>query len=115
MEIILKEDVVRLLWHVRKLLDELPEGAMEFEQEYDLDFEEEEGGINVANPEEGVFTVEGPKVERMLGYTNLESERGFDFFQKFLKRNGVLEELEAMGIEEGDTVKLYDLEFDYYK
>lgn len=103
------------MWHVRKLLDELPEGAMEFEQEYDLDFEEEEGGINVANPEEGVFTVEGPKVERMLGYTNLESERGFDFFQKFLKRNGVLEELEAMGIEEGDTVKLYDLEFDYYK
>lgn len=109
------EGVKELLWHVRKLLDELPEGAMEFEQEYDLDFEEEEGGINVANPEEGVFTVEGPKVERMLGYTNLESERGFDFFQKFLKRNGVLEELEAMGIEEGDTVKLYDLEFDYYK
>ena len=32
-----------------------------------------------------------------------------------MKRNGVLEELEAMGIEEGDTVKLYDLEFDYYK
>lgn len=109
------EGVKELLWHVRKLLDELPEGATEFEQEYDLSFEEEEGGITVANPEEGVFTVEGPKVERMLGYTNLESERGFDFFQKFLKRNGVVEELEALGIEEGDTVKLYDLEFDYYK
>lgn len=109
------EGVKELLWHVRKLLDELPEGAMEFEQEYDLSFEEEEGGIIVENPEEGVFTVEGPKVERMLGYTNLESERGFDFFQKFLKRNGVVEELEALGIEEGDTVKLYDLEFDYYK
>lgn len=109
------EGVKELLWHVRKLLDELPEGAMEFEQEYDLSFEEEEGGIIVENPEEGVFTVEGPKVERMLGYTNLESERGFDFFQKFLKRNGVVEELETLGIEEGDTVKLYDLEFDYYK
>lgn len=109
------EGVKELLWHVSRLLDELPEGATEFEQEYDLTFEEEEGGIIVAHPEEGLFTVEGPKVERMLGYTNLESERGFDFFQKFLKQNGVVKELEALGIEEGDTVKLYDLEFDYYK
>lgn len=109
------EGVKELLWHVSRLLDELPEGATEFEQEYDLTFEEEEGSIIVANPEEGLFTVEGPKVERMLGYTNLESERGFDFFQKFLKQNGVVKELEALGIEEGDTVKLYDLEFDYYK
>ena len=109
------EGVKELLWHVSRLLDELPEGATEFEQEYDLTFEEEEGSITVANPEEGLFTVEGPKVERMLGYTNLESERGFDFFQKFLKQNGVVKELEALGIEEGDTVKLYDLEFDYYK
>lgn len=109
------EGVKELLWHVSRLLDELPEGATEFEQEYDLTFEEEEGSITVANPEEGLFTVEGPKVERMLGYTNLESERGFDFFQKFLKQNGVVKELEALGIQEGDTVKLYDLEFDYYK
>ena len=109
------EGVKELLWHVSRLLDELPEGATEFEQEYDLTFEEEEGSIIVANPEEGLFTVEGPKVERMLGYTNLDSERGFDFFQKFLKQNGVVKELEALGIEEGDTVKLYDLEFDYYK
>ena len=65
--------------------------------------------------EEGVFLVEGPTVERMLGYTNLESEKGFDFFQKFLKDKGILDELEALGIEEGDTVKLYNLEFDYYK
>ena len=55
------------------------------------------------------------KVERMLGYTNLESERGFDFFQKFMKENGVIERLTEMGIEEGDTVRLYNLEFDYYR
>ncbi len=37
--------------------------------------------------------VEGPKIEKMLGYTNLDSEKGFAFFQKFLKDAGILEEL----------------------
>ena len=59
--------------------------------------------------------VEGPKIEKMLGYTNLESEKGFAFFQKFLKEQGVLDKLEAAGITEGDTVRMYSLEFDYYK
>lgn len=51
----------------------------------------------------------------MLGYTNLESERGFKFFQQFLKDNGILDELEALGIQEGDTVRMYGLAFSYYK
>ncbi len=65
--------------------------------------------------EPGVYLVQGPKVERMLGYTNLESEKGFDFFQRFMKDNGVLKRLEELGIEEGDTVKVFGWEFDYYK
>ena len=59
--------------------------------------------------------VEGPKIEKMLGYTNLDSEKGFAFFQKFLKETGILDELEAKGIQEGDTVRMYGLQFDYYK
>lgn len=51
----------------------------------------------------------------MLGYTNLESEKGFRFFQEFLKKNGILKELEALGIQDGDTVRMYGLAFDYYK
>ena len=62
-----------------------------------------------------VFLVEGPRIEKMLGYTNLESEKGFAFFQRFLKDNGILQMLEDLGIEEGDTVRLYGLEFDYYR
>lgn len=69
----------------------------------------------VERNEEGIYVVEGPRIEKMLGYTNLESEKGFLFFQKFLKGNGILEELEKAGIEEGDTVRMYGLEFDYYK
>jgi GTP-binding protein len=51
----------------------------------------------------------------MLGYTNLESEKGFQFFQNFMKDNGILEELEQLGIVDGDTVRIYGHEFDYYK
>jgi GTPase len=69
----------------------------------------------VEKDEEGVYVVEGPRIDKMLGYTNLDSEKGFAFFQRFLKENGVLEELEKAGIEEGDTVRMYGLEFDYYK
>ena len=64
---------------------------------------------------EDEYVVEGPRIEKMLGYTNLESEKGFLFFQKFLKETGILEELEALGIEEGDNVRMYGLSFDYYK
>ena len=67
------------------------------------------------HPEDGVFVVEGPKIDKMLGYTNLDSEKGFQFFQKFLKDSGILQELEQAGIEEGDTVRMYSLELDYYK
>ncbi len=51
----------------------------------------------------------------MLGYTNLESEKGFVFFQNFLKESGVLDELVKAGIQEGDTVRMYGLAFDYYR
>ena len=50
---------------------------------------------------------EGPTIEKMLGYTNIESEKGFLFFQRFLKEQGILDDLEEHGIQEGDTVKMY--------
>ena len=89
-----------------------------FETEFDftdLDDPELPFEVTKSDKEEGVYIVEGPRIERMLGYTNLESEKGFAFFQKFLKDNGILDMLEELGIEEGDTVRLYGLEFDYYK
>ncbi len=61
------------------------------------------------------YIVEGPRIERMLGYTNIDSEKGFEFFQNFLKDNGILDQLEELGITEGDTVRMYGLKFDYYK
>ena len=69
----------------------------------------------ITRADDGAFELEGPKIEKMLGYTNIDSEKGFLFFQRFLKEQGILKELEKMGIEDGDTVRMYGMEFDYYQ
>ena len=98
------------------MLDEIKEEPTVFEREFFPETVEAEEPYTVTiDEEDGAFVVEGPRIERMLGYTNLESEKGFDFFQKFMRDNGILDELEAKGIKEGDTVRMYALEFDYYK
>jgi GTP-binding protein len=88
-----------------------------FEPDYETFFEPErrEDFITVEKEEEGLYLVEGPGIERMLGYTNLADERGFAFFQRFMREKGIIEKLEALGIQENDTVRLYELEFDYWK
>ncbi|MGO5052300.1 GTPase ObgE [Lachnospiraceae bacterium LCP25S3_G4] len=108
--------VQELLYYVREQLKELNQSPIIFEQEYypgeelihtDLPY--------TVEIEDDMYVVEGPKIEKMLGYTNLDSEKGFQFFQRFLKDGGILEELEKAGIQEGDTVKMYGFQFDYYK
>lgn len=109
--------VKELLWHVNNLLKETKEEKIFFEREYFPEEDEEVLPYIVFQDEEeeDVFHIEGPRIERMLGYTNLESEKGFDFFQKFMKDNGILDELEALGIKDGDTVCVYYHEFEYFK
>ncbi|MBR0085373.1 MAG: Obg family GTPase CgtA, partial [Lachnospiraceae bacterium] len=107
--------VKELLYAVRKKLDEIGKKPLIYEREFTFEPAADDGPINVYKDEDGAFCIEGPRIERMLGYTNLESEKGFDFFQKFLKENGILDQLKALGIDEGDTVRIYDLEFDYYE
>ena len=109
--------VKELLYYVKSLLDEMPDEPTVFEKEFSFDeMEFEDEPYTVTYDEKNkVYNVEGPRIEKMLGYTNLDSEKGFQFFQKFLKTSGILDDLEAMGIEEGDTVAMYDLQFDYYK
>ncbi|MEE3397931.1 MAG: Obg family GTPase CgtA, partial [Eubacterium sp.] len=51
----------------------------------------------------------------MLGYTNLEDTKGFKFFQDFMVKNGIIDELKRLGIEEGDTVRIYGWAFEYYE
>ncbi len=110
------QGVRELLYKVNNLLAEMDDKPVIFEQEYFPEFKEKEEPYTVLYDEkEKEYVIEGPRIEKMLGYTNLESEKGFAFFQNFLKDNGILDELEKLGIEEGDTVRMYGLSFDYYK
>ena len=100
------------------MLQEIGEETTVFEQEYFPEWNysySNDPYTVVYDEEEDEYVVEGPRIEKMLGYTNLESEKGFTFFQNFLKDTGILEELENLGIEEGDTVRMYGLSFQYYK
>lgn len=110
------EGVKELLLYLSKLVKEAPREIVEFETEYVPEFHTDNEPFTVErdtkNPH--LFIVEGPKIEKMLGYTNLESEKGFDFFQRFMKENGVIDQLKEIGLEEGDVVSMYGLEFEYY-
>ena len=111
--------VKELLYYVQEQLNTLPQEKIVFEPEYfPNEFRIDENlpfTVEKSDKEEHTFIVEGPRIEKMLGYTNLESEKGFLFFQTFLKDTGILEELEAAGIEEGDTVRMYGLSFEYIR
>lgn len=108
--------VKELLYYVRERLKEIGDEPIVFEKEFFVDsLEVADEPFTIEIDEEGMYVVEGPRIEKMLGYTNLDSEKGFEFFQRFLKDNGILEQLEALGIQDGDTVRMYGLQFDYYK
>ncbi len=110
------QGVKELLYQIKELLAQCPKETFVYESEFDpalAFFKDEPYSVSMA--EDGAYVVEGPKIEKMLGYTNIDSEKGFLFFQKFLREQGILKELEELGIEEGDTVRMYGNEFDYYK
>lgn len=110
------EGVNELLYHLFKVLKTVDRTPKIFEKEFEIEYQADRNlPYTVEKNEDGEYVVEGPRIEKMLGYTNLDSEKGFDFFQKFLKQNGILDELEEAGIQEGDTVRMYGLAFDYYK
>ena len=107
-----------LLFAVKGMLEEINEPPIVFEAEIVPDeilrYSNEPFSVTYDEAEDE-YVVEGPRIEKMLGYTNLDSEKGFVFFQKFLKENEILDQLEKLGIKEGDTVRMYGLKFDYYK
>lgn len=105
-----------LLYHVHDLLQTVDQAPVVFEREFFPDefMDNPEEPYTIERAADGAFEVFGPRVDRMMGYTNLESEKGFNFFQKFLKDSGIIDKLKEMGIEEGDTVRIDYLEFEFF-
>ena len=110
------EGLKELLYYVSSLLDQTEVKQVVFEQEYFPEFENgysNEPYTVEYNEEENEYVVEGPRIEKMLGYTNLDSQKRFTFFQPFLPQTGILAPLDELGLPAGATVRTYGLKFDY--
>ena len=114
------QGVRELLDEVRKLLATSAPRQVYYEQEYfpseELSADNLSYTIEIETNRDGekVYAVEGPKVERMLNYTNLASEKGFRYFTQWLKKSGIEDDLKQKGIQDGDTVRFYNQQFEYY-
>lgn len=64
--------------------------------------------------EDGVFIVEGPWIKNLIESVNLSDYESSQYFQRIIRKKGLIQKLEELGIREQDTVRIYDTEFDYY-
>lgn len=88
----------------------------DFKPEIDIDnlFDKNENDLIVEKINIGIYKVTGEKIKKMLGYTNLDTEKGMNYFQQYLKDEGIIKALKDKGMVEGDTVTVNDIEFIYY-
>ena len=82
------------------------------EEETTIDLESEEITIKNVN---GTYFVEAPRIVKVIESINFNDYESMAYFQKVLRNSGIIDALEAKGIKDGDTVNIYDVEFDYYK
>ncbi len=88
---------------------------------YEAEINPEEDAVNATasvrettiTKENGKYLVEGEWLYNFMGQINFDDYESLNFFQRVLAKNGVFDKLREAGIEEGDTVSIYDFEFDF--
>ena len=110
-----RQGVDDVIAYVSELLREAEEIELVSEEEMfrpELDEVQDEGlQIDI---EDGVYVVTGKSLRRIMYSVNFEDMESIQFFQKALESQGVFDKLREMGIEDGDTVKIYEIEFEFY-
>lgn len=109
-----KKGVQELLNYVYETITKLPEEQEEEYEMFDMDEERQDNTIEVF-VEDGVYFVEGMRVRKLVGSTNFDDYESLQYFQRMLRKTGIIDLLEEKGINEGDTVNMYGVEFDYVK
>lgn len=110
-----REGIDDVIAYVSQILKDAEEIELVSEDELyvpELDDEQEEG-LQV-EIEDGVYVVTGKSLRRIMYSVNFEDMESIQFFQKTMESQGVFDKLREMGIEDGDTVKIYDIEFEFY-
>ena len=64
---------------------------------------------------DGIYYVEAQWLAKLMSGINYNDYESMNYFQRVLRTNGIIDKLEEMGIKEGDTVSIYDFEFDFVK
>ena len=109
------EGIKELMLEISKLLKELPkEEIIEASDErvvYTLKDDKEEFEVEIID---GEYIVSGPAVERLMGRVNIQDNESMHYFQKQLSSLGIEAKLKAMGIKEGDSIKMLEWEFEWY-
>ena len=110
------EGLSDLVSTARKILDTLPPITV-YEAEITPEDEATESSVGARETfvrrEGDVFVVEGEWLYNFMGQINFDDYESLNFFQRVLIKNGVIDKLREAGIEEGDTVSIYDFEFDF--
>lgn len=111
----LEENLDEMVKAVAKKLRDLPPITV-YESEYDeSDAYVSVGKQTVIKNINGVYVVEGEWLFNLMGQINFSNYESLNFFQRVLDKSGVFKALEDKGCREGDTVSIYDFEFDYIK
>lgn len=110
-----KRGLKELLYYVSQKLDEIPDTIMSDNIEEEVVYSVQEEEPYQIHKENEVFVVEGAWVRKLVNSTNFNNYESLQYFQRSIKRKGIVDALEDMGINEGDTVRMYDLEFEYFR
>lgn len=74
----------------------------------------EDEGLFIEVDENGVYVVKGKELRRIMYSVNFDDVESLQYFQNQMESRGVFDKLRDMGIEDGDSVKIYELEFEFY-
>lgn len=111
-----RDDVDQVIDRVSQLLNEVEEVELVSQEEMyrpELDVDDEEG-LKIEVDEDGIYIVTGKELRRIMYSVNFDDMESLQFFQAQMEVKGVFDMLREAGIEDGDTVKIYELEFEFY-
>ncbi|MCX7747806.1 MAG: GTPase ObgE [Clostridia bacterium] len=104
-----------LMYYISEALREIPDTILVEETDQEVVYKAEEEKPFEIRRENGIFVVEGKWVKKIVGSTNFGNYESLQYFQRAIKSKGVVDALEEMGVQEGDTVKMIDFEFEYVR
>lgn len=109
------DGVKQLMQYIAAKLDELPAVAPLTVTDKEVIYTAEEEEPFTIRREGDVYIVEGSWIDKLVRSVNFGVHESLQYFQRSLKSKGVIDALEEMGIDEGDTVRIYDIEFEYMR